>query len=296
VSPVSLTTVRDLFVGANGSNSLAFDNVSIIQPAISDALCQIASGSGFGTRKLFTDTAETLVGGHRPVIINGLLNAITRSDLADRAVVIPMSRIAPEQRCSETEIWRLFKLSRSQIFGALLDCAARGLRQLPQVRLSRLPRMADFALWSVATGAFAPGIFIEAFENAATEANEVVAESDPVAVAIGAFMIKRIVWGGTAAELLAELSTRDRTEAQPSTWKAWPREPSSFGKRLRLASPILRKMGIEVAIGKASDRSRTRTITLSKIEPSERPHRAARPDTSDGSDTSSTSHAVTKVA
>ena len=49
------TTVRDLFVSANGSYTMAFDNVSIIKSAISDALCQIVSGSGFGARKLFTD-------------------------------------------------------------------------------------------------------------------------------------------------------------------------------------------------------------------------------------------------
>ncbi len=55
------TTVRDLFVSAYGSHALAFDNVSNISASISDALCQIASGSGFNTRKLFTDTAQTLI-------------------------------------------------------------------------------------------------------------------------------------------------------------------------------------------------------------------------------------------
>ena len=137
------TTVRDLFVSAHGSHALAFDNVSVISAAISDALCQIASGCGFGTRKLFTDTAQMLISGHRPVIINGLLNAINRSDLADRAVIIPMSRIAEEQRCSEKDIWNRFEAQRSQIFGALLDRMVCGLRRLPHVRLQRLPRMAD---------------------------------------------------------------------------------------------------------------------------------------------------------
>jgi hypothetical protein len=49
------TTTRDLFVSANGSHAMVFDNVSSIPPSISDALCQAATGSGFGTRKLFTD-------------------------------------------------------------------------------------------------------------------------------------------------------------------------------------------------------------------------------------------------
>jgi hypothetical protein len=296
------TTVRDLFVSAHGSRAMVFDNVSAIPPAISDALCQLASGSGFGARKRFTDTAQVLIGGHRPIIVNGLLNAIARSDLADRAVVVPMARITPEQRRSEGEVWNQFEAQAPQIFGALLDAIACGLRRLPNVRLARLPRMADFALWAVATEAFAPGAFLAAFERAAAEANEVVAEGDPVVVAVGAFMMKQNSWDGTAAELLRELNKRDRTEAEPSAWKTWPREPSSFGKRLRLATPVLRKIGVELVIGKASDRSRTRTISLTKIEPSERSNHAARPDTSDGSDTSDTSdgsdtsHAITKVA
>jgi hypothetical protein len=138
------TTLDDLFVGANGAHAMAFDNVSIISAAISDGLCQIASGSGYGTRRRFTDTEQVLIGGSRPIIINGLLNAINRSDLADRTIAISMSRVGSEQRCSEAEIWSRFELHRAQIFGALLDCVACGLRKLPETRLERLPRMADF--------------------------------------------------------------------------------------------------------------------------------------------------------
>jgi hypothetical protein len=148
------TTVRDLFVGAHSSYVVAFDNLSVITPTISDALCQLASGSGFGTRKPFSDSGETLISGYRPVVLNGLLNAIDRSDLADRAVIVQMSRIAPQVRHSEAQVWSQFELNRSHIFGALLDCVSRGLRNLPHVKLPQLPRMADFALWSVACEPF----------------------------------------------------------------------------------------------------------------------------------------------
>jgi hypothetical protein len=201
-----------------------------------------------------------------------------------------MKRVTDEQRRSETELLGKFERDRAQIFGALLDCVACGLRRLPDVRLSRLPRMGDFVLWSVATEAFAPGVFIKAFENAAMEATEAVVETDPVAVAIAAFMMNRSSWAGTAAELFYELSKTDHSEAAPSKSKSWPPEVSSFGKRLRLAQSILRKTGVDVAVGKASDRSRTRTITLSKVEPSERSHLVPDPpdgsDTADGADTS----------
>jgi hypothetical protein len=154
--------------------------------------------------------------------------------------------------------------------------------------------MSEFALWSVANEAFPPGVFVAAFEQAADEANETVAESDPVAVAVAALMMERESWRGTAAQLLHLLTTHDGAEAAPSTWKAWPREPSSFGKRLQLVKTVLRKMGVEVVIGRASDHRRTRTITLSKVQTSEHPQRAAKP--SDGSDRSSEGSRAVKVA
>ena len=51
---------RDLMISANNAFVLAFDNVSTIPPSISDALCSLATGGGFGTRELYTDDEEKL--------------------------------------------------------------------------------------------------------------------------------------------------------------------------------------------------------------------------------------------
>ena len=262
-------TVRDLFVGAHNSHMLVFDNVSKIKPAISDAICQISIGSGFGTRRLFTDSSELLVSGSRSVILNGLVNSITESDLADRAVVLNPLPIERTKRRSDVQLWAEFESERPQIFGALLDCIAHGLRNSSQVQLPQPPRMADFALWSIACEeAFAaPGAFLKALEASAIDATEAVVENDPVAIAIASFMLERNSWSGTAAELLRELTTHDCAEAQPTMWRAWPREPAGFGKALRSSAASLRKTGIEVSIGRASHRGRTRTIELGKLVP-----------------------------
>jgi hypothetical protein len=260
-------TVRDLFIGVRNAHMLVWDNVSTITPEISDALCQISSGSGFATRLLYTDSAELLVGGSRPVVLNGLGNGITRSDLADRAVVLRLLPIQGEKRRTETDLWAEFESERSQIFGGLRDCAVYGLRELPNVHLQQPPRMADFALWSVAceTAFAAPGAFLTAFEASATEATEAVVENDPVAIAIGTFMLERNYWHGTAAQLLHELTAHDTAEAQPTGWKTWPRDAASFGKALRRVAASMRKTGIEVSVGRATHRGRTRTIELRKI-------------------------------
>jgi hypothetical protein len=259
------TTVRDLFTGAADCGVLAYDNVGTIGPGISDALCQIVSGSGFSTRKLYSDTAQVVIGGYRAVILNGLQNGITQSDLADRSIVVPMVRISSDQRRLDSQIWPQFETRRGRIFGALLDGVSCGLRNLDSVELQRLPRMADFARWVVATAAFPDGAFLRAFESAQTEATEAVAENNPVIIAIVAFMEGYDEWHGTAVQLIAELSTKDKAEAKPTKWRSWPANASAFGRKLSDATATLRKLGIVVIKGRARDRKSSRLISLKKM-------------------------------
>lgn len=56
----------------------------------------------------------------------------------------------PETRRDEAQFWREFSARQRRILGALLDAAVAELRNLPQVKLDRPPRLADFALWVTA--------------------------------------------------------------------------------------------------------------------------------------------------
>src|SRR5215472_5141333 len=154
---------RELFIAASHSHVLAFDNLSGLPPWLSDTFCRLTSGAAFSTRRLFTDQDEILFAAARPIILNGIEDIITRPDLADRAILLMLGAIAERQRRPEHALWREFELARPHILGALLDAAAHGLRMLPHVRLKRLPRMADFALWATACeSAFRPAGTLEA--------------------------------------------------------------------------------------------------------------------------------------
>jgi hypothetical protein len=280
-------TVRDLFVSAYNGYALNFDNLSKIAQPMSDALCQIATGSGFGSRRLYTDGGEFLVSGSRPIVLNGLANTITRSDLADRAIVLSLAPIKPERRLSETAFWTAFAAEHAQIFGAMLDAVVYGLKHEPLVRLDRLPRMADFVIRSVASeGAFADrGAFLCAFEASAVASTDTLIELDCVATAVSAFMIERTSWRGTATQLLHALTDGDRTEARVSQWASWPRNPSLFSSRLRAIAATLRKVNIEILFDKKMpDRRRTRIIELRKHEQEEPQFDVGAPDTADGAD------------
>jgi hypothetical protein len=195
---------RDLFIAASNGHVLAFDNVSGLPAWISDTLCRLASGGGFAVRQLYTDQDEVLFDAARPVILNGIEDIVTRPDLADRAVFLTLEPIPEERRRPESELWAAFEAERPRILGVLLDAVVQGLKRLPETRLEKLPRMADFALWATAceTALWAAGTFWSAYCGNRDEAMEGVIDADPIASAVRAVMVARTEWTGTASELL----------------------------------------------------------------------------------------------
>ncbi len=252
---------RDLFIAATNGHVLAFDNVSSLPAWISDTLCRLATGGGFAVRQLYSDSDEVLFDAARPVILNGIEEIVTRPDLADRAVFLTLEPIPEESRRPEAELWEAFNAECPRILGVLLDAVAEGLKRLPDTRLEKLPRMADFALWVTAceTALWPAGTFWSAYCDNRDEAVEGVIDADPVAAGIRTLMTTRTEWTGTASDLLGALGEMVGERAAKS--KTWPDSPRALSGRCRRAATFLRKIGIEICFGREG-RARTRTITI----------------------------------
>ncbi len=270
---------RDLFVAARTRHILIFDNLSGISAALSDALCRIASGAGFGTRANYTDDEEVLFDGARPIILNGIEDIVNRPDLADRSIFSTCELIDDEDRLSEAEVWRSFDAAHPSILGALLDAVSTGLRNEAAIRPQNLPRMADFAHWAIACepALWKDGAFMSAYSANIATAVESIVEATPVALAVcnlmaGKTPLERLAeWKGTASELLDVLSVQVGERISRSD--TWPKTPHILSGRLRRVSPSLRKLGIDVTHQPRADPKGTRIICLTNI-PS---HRASEP-------------------
>ena len=241
-------TEQDLFIAARNAHILAFDNLSAVSGWLSDALCRVATGAGFGTRELYTNDEENVISAERPVLLNGINAVVARGDLADRAIFLTLKAIPDAARKPESELWADFERARPQILGALLDAMVTGLRRHPTVRLEKLPRMADFAKWAVAyePAAFDEGAFMRAYERNRKGAVTTVIEANPVASAICELMQKRPdqVWEGTPGALHGELTRRVGTDV--ANTRGWPVNAQSLSRRLNQIKSALRPVGIEI--------------------------------------------------
>ena len=240
---------RDLFIAASNAHVLAFDNISKLPDWLSDAFCRLATGGGFATRSLYTDDAERIFDAQRPIILNGIEDFVGRPDLADRSIVLRLSPIPDIRRMAEQDFRTKIDAARPAILGALLDVVAAGIRNLPEVRLETLPRMADFAKWAAACepALWDRGAFAEAYGRNRADATETIVDLDPVASAVRAHMqTLQMALTANCEQILGALT--DAVGERRAKAKDWPKSASALSNRLRRAAPELRKVGIQITM------------------------------------------------
>ncbi|MCA9063647.1 MAG: hypothetical protein KDA96_11330 [Planctomycetaceae bacterium] len=255
---------RDLVIAGSNGHVIALENLSKIQDWLSDALCRLSTGGGFGTRELFSDAEERLFEGQRPVLLNGINELCTRSDLLDRAICVSLSAIPDNRRTTESELWQRFDEIRGRVLGALLDAVSQACSAHADVQLETLPRMADFATWIVAAEPALPcpeGAFLRAYQGNRASANESAIESSVLSGPLMELMEQVDTWEGTATELLDTLS--ELAGDRVTKGKDWPRKPHLLSGELRRIAPNLRRTGIDVEFGKAGGK---RFVRLTRTE------------------------------
>lgn len=249
-------TVEDVFIAARNSHLVSFENLSHLAAPYQDALCTLATGTGFATRTFYTNTEETVVNVKRPVALNGIAVVVTAQDLSDRTLHIDLPTI--ETRATANQLEQDFADHRSSIFGGVLDLLARALGELQTVRAEplKLPRMADFAQLGEAmyrASGMAPGSFLADYAARRGESVQRTLETSPVAAALLTYLEGNPQgFNGTFQQLYDALvmfaPTRDD----------WPRSVKGLADALRRLAPALRQIGIFVTGLSRAERTRSK--------------------------------------
>lgn len=243
-------TEDDLVIAATGGRVVGIDNLSRMPEELMDAVCRLATGTGIGKRKLYTDGEEVIFSAARPVLLNGIPSMLARGDLADRAISITLPEIPKDRRLAEEALWSDFDAAAPGILALLLDGVATALRRLPTLYLKELPRMADFArLACAAAPAFGwtEDDMLETIKANRGAAADAVIDAEPLvdpirAIAATAAGTTAGAWRGTATALLNEINRRASPEQQRKP--GWPRDGARLSGRIARIAPALRSIGI----------------------------------------------------
>jgi hypothetical protein len=191
-------------------------------------------------------------------MFNGIEHIADRGDLLDRMLLFRLPKIEGAERLTASNLNQQFHRIEGRIFGALLDAVAVSMREYPNVKLDKPPRMADFAIHSIAASSalgFTQAEFTEAYENNRSELRHVAIEGSVTAVEVIEWFnrvnvmtgtVKR-EWQGTHKELLGELGRR---EGLPRTARGLQAELARVEPNLIAAGVVLTRLQRESGTGR----------------------------------------------
>jgi len=248
--------IRDLMVAAKHSWVLAFDNVSYLNQDVSDALCRLATGGGYTTRLLYSDDEEAIFEAQRPIVMNGIADAIQAPDLMDRAIIVSPPDIRNGKRKEESAFWRDFRRDHGRILGEFLNAVSTALRNLPTTQLDELPRMADFAKFATAAAPALGSIdVLEQYAQQREESMQTLFESSKLAQVL----VSVAPFEGTATELLSAIDNVIDEETRKD--KYWPKTANRLSTAVRRLAPVLAAQGVLIDRAKGSKGTRSVKIT-----------------------------------
>jgi len=253
--------LRDLAIYAQNAYVVVLDNVSSLPVWLSDGLCRLATGSGFRTRRLYTDSDEVVFEAVRPIVANGIPDFVRQPDLADRTLPVRLALMPPERRRTAEGVEAAFREAAHGLLGLLLDAVSTGLRRKAEVQPASLPRMADFATFVLAAAPalpFTEAEFLEAYGAGQAELAASLLE-DSFAEALLAFAEAVGCWEGTASDLLEAMLQRFQHEKAP---RGWPKTAQSVGSTLARLEPVMLQVGVKLERRRTKER---RTISIQKV-------------------------------
>lgn len=141
----SIPKKSDLELRLDASLVCAFDNISSRQlKYISDLFCQSVTGSVAVKKKLYENTDLITTDLKSIVLLNGTELVIGRSDLMERAILVPMKKLSPENIRNENEMEAVFRKALPRILGACLKIVAIASNDTVPITTGHKTRIASF--------------------------------------------------------------------------------------------------------------------------------------------------------
>ncbi len=252
-------SLDDVATVIHNSYYTAFENISYINRELADLLCLSVTGGSYKKRKLYTDSDVSTLNLHNPISLNGLNLAFPFSDLMDRAIMLELERISPNDRKSEEEVWERFYSYLPDIQGCIFTLLSMAMSKHKNVQIPELPRLADFTRWGYAIAeSIEDGLgeeFLRQYRENTCMALKSSAESNPLLTAVSNLMASMEVWEGTATELLAELETVYYSNTINSKLpRSFPTTANVLSRKLNVLQNDLKILGLRISIGRDTNR------------------------------------------
>lgn len=231
-----------------------FDNVVEIPDGLRAKLCRANTGESASERLLHTNRAQVGYRYMRTAIFTSIQPlALEDPDLVQRFVYLNAPYIPDDQRREKEEMQAAFEANRAKALGFIFTTIAKAMAIKDGLKVTNLPRMADYAAWGEAiTRALgeAEGAFLTEYRMNLEEGVCATLDANPLAQAIIQYFHKEGVneYIGTAEPLFDELvciaGQKSIDIRSKAVQKNWPGGPNALTRKLPTIADDLRGFGI----------------------------------------------------
>lgn len=241
---------QDIAIALSTRLLSCFDNATGVKAEISDLLCSAVTKGCFQTRELYTTADERLIEYKSILVINGIDVISRRTDLMERALLLELPSIKPENRKTEKEVEDIFTSILPEILGAIFDAIRQALA-MEKLELPTLSRMADYENWGakfcIAIGETAE-VFQEALQNNINRLVDAVSFGNPVIFAITELMRGKSVHTDGVQHFYVDCLGVLALKATQNERSAFPKSAAALSRILGGMEKNLKSFGITFSI------------------------------------------------
>lgn len=247
----SIPKKSDLELRLNASLVSAFDNVSSRQlKYLSDLFCQSVTGSVAIKKELYTNTDLISTNVRSIVLLNGTELVISRSDLMERAILLPMKKLKSQIIRNENEMESAFRVELSRVLGACLKLVAKASNDRVPITTGHKTRIASFYDVAILVGR-ALGFKDEYTDKLLImnekRGNQEVLKDSVIAECLNILMTEFKEYRNSVSGLLNELKEIGKSLNIPLS--EFPNQPNRFSRELNeLKSNLEAEYGITYCI------------------------------------------------
>lgn len=250
----SIPKKSDLELRLNASLVSAFDNVSSRQlKYLSDLFCQSVTGSVAIKKELYTNTDLITTDVRSIVLLNGTELVISRSDLMERAILLPMKKLKSQNIRNENEMETAFRAELPRILGACLKLVATASNDTIPITTGHKTRVASFYDVAIRVGramGFEDKYTDELLMMNRKRGNQEVLKDSIIAECLNILMADYEEYRNSVSGLLSELKEIGKSLNIPLS--EFPNQPNRFSRELNaLKSNLEAEYGITYSIRNA---------------------------------------------
>ena len=190
---------------------------------------------------------------HAPLLLNGIHNFVTESDLASCCFKVALVPMAEDKRKPEGELKLEFEAALPEIFGSLLTLASKALVEEKTAKVVYPARMMDFAKWLAAIEivlGLGEGKLQKAYKANVKNIMASGTEDDSLTVAMQKLIKSAAndkIWKATPSRLLETLQNHENP-------MYLPRGAAALTSKLKAQESSLNANGVYFKIGRDTDR------------------------------------------